>query len=200
MVFYHSLFAAIMGTCSFLLPTQAANLALLVGAILSKRTLRLTPLATEFPIPVVRRKDNPKHELLHRLKRLSRFLSNRQVDAAGVQAAFIPAIIQRLGTPRWLGLILDWTSFDVTLPQLNGGGKRKYQVLTIGIPRCGRTLPLLSVCFERDKLPAKGSQNRWEEEALALVLAALPEGVRPVVVGDRAWPSGTHRVAAEAGN
>jgi hypothetical protein len=60
-------------------------------------------------------------------------------------------------------------------------------VLTIAIPRRGRALPLLSVPYERDKLPAKGSQNRWEEEALTHVLRALPPGVRPVVLGDRGF-------------
>lgn len=63
MVFYHSLFAAITATCSFLLPTQAANLALLIGAILTKRTLCLTALAKAFPIPAERKVDNPKREL-----------------------------------------------------------------------------------------------------------------------------------------
>lgn len=109
-----------------------------------------------------------KHELLHRLKRFSRFLSNDQVDPDEVLVACIPTILAHLGQPRWLGLLIDWTSFDVTLPGLVGGSARKYQVLTIAVPRCGRTIPLLSVTCERGKIPATGSQNRWEEEALAL--------------------------------
>lgn len=48
-------------------------------------------------------------------------------------------------------------------------------------------MPLLSVTYERGKLPATGSQNRWEEAALAQVLDALPLGVRPVVIGDRGF-------------
>jgi len=53
-------------------------------------------------------------------------------------------------------------------------------VLTIAIPRRGRALPLLSVVYERDKLPEEGSQNLWEQEALGLVLTTLPPGVRPI--------------------
>ena len=187
MAFYRHLFPALKAACPFLLPTQAANLALLVGAIVQQRTLNLTRLARAFPIPAERRVASPKHELLHRLKRLSRFLSNGQVDPVAVQAACIPAILAHLGCRRWVGLLIDWTSFDVGLPGLVGGGVRKYQVLTIAVPRCGRAVPLLSVAHERGKLPAAGSQNRWEEEALARVLDALPAGARPVVIGDRGF-------------
>lgn len=177
----------VTGCCPSLLEPQAINLALLIGALLSKRCLCLTTLAKAFPIPVSRRVPAPKHELLHRLKRLSRFLSNAQVDPVAIQVACIPAIVRKLGSPRWLGLVVDWTSFDVTLPRLAGGGRRPYQVLTIGVPCRRRTLPLLSVTYERGKLPAQGSQSRWEEDALARVLAALPPGVRPVVLGDRGF-------------
>jgi hypothetical protein len=185
MGFYHGLFPTILAVCPNLLPTQAANLALLTGAIMARRTLSLTDLARAYPVAAERQVAAPKHELLHRLKRLSRFLSNERVDPVATQAAFIPYILARLGNPRWLGLTIDWTSWAVALPRLAGGGARKYQVLTIAVPRRGRALPLLSVAYEGDKLPV--SQNRCEEEALAAVLAALPAGVRPVVIGDRAF-------------
>ena len=188
MVFYRRILPVVNALCPWLLSTQAANLSLLIGAILMKRTLCLTKLATAFPIPAERRVYSPKHELLYRLKRLSRFLGNHRVDPVAVQVAFIPAILSRLGHPRTLGLIVDWTSFDVTLPKMAKlSGRRKYQVLTIGVPHRGRTIPLLSVVYERDKMPERGSQNRWEEQALTQVLAALPQGVRPVVIGDRAF-------------
>ena len=187
MVFYRRLFPVVKNVCPFLLPTQAANLALLIGAILSKRSLCLTTLAKAFPIPVERQVDNPKHELQHRLKRLSRFLSNDYFDAVQVQLAFIPTVIAQLGYPRWLALAIDWTKFEVNLPGIAGGGKRKYQVLTISIPRRGRALPLLSVTYDSEKLPARGSQNLWEQEALEVVLQALPLGVRPLVIGDRGF-------------
>ncbi len=65
-----------------------------------------------FPCPATRRTPAPKHELLHRLKRLSRFLSNEQVDPIALQVAFIPTVLARLGSPRRIGLVLDWSSFE----------------------------------------------------------------------------------------
>jgi hypothetical protein len=173
--------------CPFLRSTQAANLSWLLVGLVSKRTLCLTTLAKAFPRAAARRVAAPRHELLHRFKRLSRFLSNEQIDPVALQLAFIPVVLARLGNPRVLGLVVDWTSWDTKLLGLAGGGTRPYQVLTIGIPRRGRVLPLLSVVYERDKLPARGSQNRWEEDALTRVLRALPLQVRPVVIGDRGF-------------
>jgi Transposase DDE domain len=187
MASYARLLPLIKTHCPSLRATQAANLTWLVVALLRRRTLCLTALAKAFPRPAARRTAAPKHELLHRLKRLSRFLSNEQVDPVALQLAFVPLVLARLGQPRRLGLVVDWTSWDAKLPGLVGGGTRPYQVLTIGIPRRGRVLPLLSVVYERDKLPARGSQNRWEEEALTELLRALPWNVRPVVIGDRGF-------------
>ena len=187
MASYARLLPLVKSVCPFLRSTQAVNFTWLVVALLTQRTLCLTTLAKVFPRPATRRTAQPKHELLHRLKRLSRFLSNEQVDPIALQVAFLPTVLARLGSPRQLGLVLDWTSFDTKLLGLTGGGRRPYQVLTIAIPRRGRALPVLSVAYERDKLPAKGSQNKWEEEALAHVLRALPPGVRPVVLGDRGF-------------
>jgi hypothetical protein len=187
MASYARLLPLVKSVCPFLRSTQAANFAWLIVALLTQRTLCLTTLAKTFPRPARRRTAAPKHELLHRLKRLSRFLSNDRIDPLALQVAFIPTVLAQLGSPGVIGLVLDWTSFDAKLLGLNGGGRRPYQVLTIAIPRRGRALPLLSVTYERDKLPAKGSQNKWEEEALAHVLRALPSGVRPVVLGDRGF-------------
>ena len=187
MASYRALLPFIKSACPFLRSTQAVNLAWLVAALVTQRTLCLTTLARGFPRAGERRRVAPKHELLHRLKRLSRFLSNKRVDPVAVQVALIPTVLARLGTPRQLGLLLDWTSFDATLLGLTGGGRRLYQVLTIAVPRRGRAVPLLSVVYERDKLPARGSQNTWEQEALAQVFAALPRTVQPIVIGDRGF-------------
>ena len=86
------------------------NLALLVSAILKKRTLCLSELARAYPTPEERRVAAPKHDLLHRLKRLWRFIENERVDALEVQVALVvPHLIARLGYPRLLGLAIDWT-------------------------------------------------------------------------------------------
>ena len=78
--------------CPFLLEPQAINLALLIGALLAKRSLCLTTLAKAFPVPAVRQVPAPEHELLHRLKRLSRFLSNERVDRPRCRP---PAVVNR---------------------------------------------------------------------------------------------------------
>jgi len=95
-----------------------------------------------------------------------------------------PPAISALGRPRLLGLAIDWTSFDTTLP---AGRRIRYHVLRIAVPRRGRAVPLLHLAYDRDDLPSGKSQNQLEEEALAAVLAALPAGVRPVILADRGF-------------
>ena len=116
MPWYNLAKAAINDAAPFLAATQVTNLALLVSAILKKRTLRLSELARAYPTPQERRVAAPKHDLLHRLKRLWRFIDNERVDALAVQMAFVAHVIARLGHPRLLGLAIDWTMFDTVLP------------------------------------------------------------------------------------
>ena len=184
MQWYCRVRGAINTAMPFLLCTQATNLALLVSAILKKQTLCLSELARAYPIPNERRVGAPKHCLLHRLKRLWRFTANERVDPQEVQLALVPHTIFRLGRPRWVGLAIDWTMFDTTLPS---GRRMRYQVLRIAIPRKGRALPLLQLAYDRDRLPASKSQNQLEQEALMAVVRVLPEGVRPVVLADRGF-------------
>lgn len=184
MPWYFRVQAAINSALPELLLTQKVNLALLVSAILKKRTLCLSELARAYPTPKERRVPCPKHDLLHRLKRLWRFTDNERIDALRTQLAFVPHTIACLGHPRLLGLAIDWTMFDTTLPS---GEKMRYQVLRIAVPRKGRALPLLQLAYDRDHLPAHKSQNQLEQEALLTVVRALPEGVRPVVLADRGF-------------
>ncbi len=184
MQYYERVLSAINTAVPFLVPTQAANLALLVSAILIKRGMCLTELARAMPTPAQRRVAHPKHDLLHRLKRLWRFVDNGRVDPLAVQLALIPYTVASLGKPHLLGLALDWTMWDTITPR---GDRVRYQVLRIAVPRRGRALPLLQIAHYRDKLPADSSQNRIEEEALLAVVRALPPGVRPVILADRGF-------------
>ena len=188
MPWYPRVLAAVRAAVPSLAPTQAANLALLTSAILAKRTLCLSALARAYPSPAQRRVPRPKHDLLHRLKRLWRFLDNARLDPVAVQAALVPEVVARLGSPKRLGLAIDWTMFDVTLP---GGRRVRYQVLRVAVPRRGRALPLLQVAYDRDRLPSDRSQNQLEEAALDAVLRALPAGVRAVVLADRGFARAT---------
>lgn len=184
MPWYYRAKAAINAATPFLAPTQKTNLALLISAILKKRTLCLSELARAYPTPTKRRVLAPKHCLLHRLKRLWRFTNNERVDALAVQLAFVPHTVARLGCPRLLGVAIDWTMFDTVLPS---GERMRYQVLRVAIPRKGRALPLVQLAYDRDHLPPERSQNQLEQDALLAVVEALPEGVRPVVLADRGF-------------
>src|SRR3954454_15838587 len=142
---YNRVRSAINATMPFLAPTQAINLALLVSAILKKRTLCLSELARAYHTPEKRRVAAPKHDLLHRIKRLWRFTDNERVDPLEVQMALVSYTIACcLGFPRFLGLAIDWTMFETTLPW---GHTMRYQVLRIAIPRKGRALPLLQLAY-----------------------------------------------------
>ncbi len=188
MPWYYRVRTAINAAAPFLVPTQATNLALLVSAILKKQTLCLSELARAYPTPEGRRVPAPKHDLLHRIKRLWRFTANERVDASEVQMALVPYTIARLGFPRLLGLAIDWTFFDTVLPS---GERMRYQVLRIAVPRKGRALPLLQLAYDRDDLGPNKSQNQIEQDALSAVVGALPMGVRPVILADR----GFHRAS-----
>jgi hypothetical protein len=180
MPWYPRIYAAIQQILPALLPTQATNRTLLVSALLAKRSSCLSELARAYPRPAPeqRRVHAPKHDLLHRLKRLWRFLDNPRIDAQAVQLALIPHTVAALGLPRVLGLAIVWTFFDSALPN---GRRVRYQVLRIAVPRRGRAMPLLQLAYNRDDLPAGQSQNQLEEAALLAVVRALPARVRTVV-------------------
>ncbi len=188
MPWYNRVLSAINVAMPFLVPTQKTNLALLVSAILKKQTLCLSELARAYPTPKERRVASPKHDLLHRIKRLWRFTDNERVDALEAQMALAPYTIARLGFPRLLGLAIDWTMFDTTLPS---GERMRYQVLRIAVPRRGRALPLLQLAYDRDNLSPNKSQNQLEQDALLAVVRALPMSVCPVILADR----GFHRAS-----
>jgi hypothetical protein len=184
MPWYPRIQTAIKQIFPVLIPTQATNLALLVSALLAKRSACLSELARAYPRAAAgqRRVPAPKHDLLHRLKRLWRFLDNPRIDAQTLQLALIPTTIAGLGHPHLLGLAIDWAFFDSALPT---GRRVRYQPLRIAVPRRGRALPLLQLAYNRDDLPA--SQNQLEEAALLTVVRALPPSVRPVVLADRGF-------------
>lgn len=186
MPWYPRIHAAIQQVLPVLLPTQVTNLALLVRALLAKRSSCLSELARAYPRPGLeqRRVPAPKHDLLHRLKRLWRFLDNVRIDALALQLALIPHTTAALGSPRVLGLAIDWTYFDSALPS---GRRARYQALRIAVPRRGCALPLLQLAYNRDDLPIGQSQNQLEETALQAVVRALPPGwPAPVAAWGRA--------------
>lgn len=99
MPWYYRVRSAINAAAPFFASPQQTNLALLVSAILKKRTLCLSELARAYPTPKERRVASPKHDLFHRPKRLWRFTNNERVDALAVQLALVPHTIACLGSP-----------------------------------------------------------------------------------------------------
>jgi len=138
MRYYTRVCAAVNTVLPSLRSTHATNLALLIRAILLKRTLCLSERARAYPSPVQRRIPAPNHDLLHRLKRLWRFLNHERLDPRAVQLALVPHTIARLGYPHWLGLAIDWTMFDTIMPS---GRRVRYHVLRMALPRRGRAIP-----------------------------------------------------------
>jgi hypothetical protein len=126
-----------------------------VGAILKKQTLYLSELARAYPTPKERRVATPKHNLLHRLKRLWRFTDNERVDALEVQLALVPHVVARLGYFDCWGSLL--TGPSVRHHPFPSEKRMRYQVLRIAVPRKGRALPLAQLAYDRDALPANNS-------------------------------------------
>ena len=160
------------------------NLALLVSAILKKRTLCLSELARAYPTPKERRVASPKHDLLHRIKRLWRFTDNERVDALGVQLALVPHTIACRGSPAYWGWPSTGPSSTPPCPPGRGCATRS---LRIAVPRKGRALPLLQLAYDRDDLSPNKSQNQIEQEAILALVRALPGSVRPVILADRGF-------------
>ncbi len=186
MRWYPEILATLKGFLPTLRATQRVNLALLVSALLQQRTCNLTELARAYPSPKVRRVRRPKHDLLHRLKRVWRFLDNPRIDPGACQPAVLPRLLARLGSPGTVLQSLDWAFFTVTTIR---GRRIAYQMLRVAIPWKGRALPVLQVAYPRDEVTLQ--QNRLEEAWLGRVLRALLPRVRVVVLADRGFARAT---------
>ena len=151
MPWYYRVRNAINAAAPFLVPTQTANLALLVSAILKKQTLCLSELTRAYPTPKGAPSGFSQVRPAPPPKELWRFspTTNGSIDPLAVQLALVPHTVACLGFPRLLGLAVDWTFLDTTLPS---GERMRYQILRIAVPRKGRALPLLQLAYNRDNL------------------------------------------------
>jgi hypothetical protein len=106
MPWYYRVKAAINAAMPFLAPTQEANLALLVSAILKKANPPPLGTGSAYPTPAEKRRvPAPKHELLHRIKRPWRFTDTTSgwMLSGGAEMALVPYTIARPGSPRLSG-------------------------------------------------------------------------------------------------
>lgn len=155
--------------------TSHVNLALLASAIYQRRSLRLTDLARTYPVPVQRKLVSPKHGLLHRVKRLSRFLCHPTLTVPTVQQRLVRLSSTACTVPGlWLPILVDLTYFT------------PFAILAASIPHGGRALPVAWRAFRRNlEGEVVLSQNRLIEDCLGALRATLAPGILPVIVADR---------------
>ena len=174
-----SLYARIFPFCKQVAPTwrltQLVNLALLCQALFERHSLVLTDLARAYPVPKRRKIAKPKHGLLHRVKRLWRFLHNPRPDQAGLMLRLTRLSCSVCRTPGLLlPVLVDLTYFE------------PFAVLSANVPRGGRALPIAWRAFRRD-LADEGelSQNHLIERLLSQMLACVVPAIQPVIIADR---------------
>lgn len=155
--------------------TQRTNLALAVYAMLRRKSLTLSHLAQQLPVPEQTRVVDPKHSLWHRLKRLRRFLGNTRTDHAEVmrRCTHLGLVVSDEPGLR-LSLLIDLTYFN------------PYAFLVISVPKLGRAVPIAWHAFRRDLTGESFlSQNHLIDALLARLLVWIPDTVQAVIVGDR---------------
>ena len=146
---------------------QREGLALLVATALDVRDVNLMELAAALPRAAER--------LDMRYQWISRLLGNALIDTDAVMAPFAREVLARAGADgRTLVLIIDQS-------QVNAA----HQMVMVSLRVGGRAVPLAWRVKE-----TQGSVGFAEQRAaLDRVAALLPEGVRPVLLGDRFYGS-----------
>ena len=142
---------------------QRAGLALLVATALDVRAVNLMELAAALPRAAAR--------LDMRYQWISRLLGNDLIQVDAVMAPYARAVLARAAAhAHTLVLIIDQS-------QVNAA----HQMVMVSLRVGGRAVPLAWRVKE-----TQGSVGFAEQRAaLDRVAALLPEGVRPVLLGDR---------------
>ncbi len=156
--------------------TQVRGLALLAQAIFRRHSLVLTELARAYPIPVERKVVCPKHGLLHRVKRVWRFLHHSgKLDEAALMKRLTILSCSVCRTPGLLlPILVDLTYFE------------PYALLSANVPSGGRALPIAWRVFRRDLAgEAELSQNLILQGVLGSMLQRLAKGIQALIVADR---------------
>lgn len=155
--------------------TQLVNLALLSSAISRRKSLVLAELARAYPIPLERKLPRPKHGLLHRVKRLWRFLDNPRLDEEALMRTLSRLSVSVCRSPGLLlPILIDLTYFE------------PFAVLSASIPRAGRALPVAWRTFRRDlEGTPEMSQNLLIEDVVRQMLGRYAPGIHKVIVADR---------------
>jgi hypothetical protein len=143
--------------------TQRRKLALLVATMLSERSANLMDLAAALPRPTDR--------VDMRYQWISRLLSNSLVAVDAVMAPHAREVLAHLAADgRTIVLMIDQTQVSA-----------RHQVIMVAARVGGRALPLAW----RVKQTQGAIGFAEQREALEVVARLLPEGARPVLMGDR---------------
>ena len=142
---------------------QREGLALLTATMLDVRSANLMDLAASLPRAAGR--------LDMRYQWISRLLGNELIEVDAVMAPYAREVLARLASDgRTVVLMIDQTR-----------ATERHQVVMVAARGGGRALPLAW------RVKATGGAIGFAEqrEALEAVARLLPEGVRPVLMGDR---------------
>lgn len=160
----------------------ARTLAWLMVALQRSKNFVLADWARQLPAPKHPRAPHPKHSLLHRVKRVWRWVSHPRLDPIRLQLQALPWLWKAMGQPRRWILLADWTK--VTLRTIRGE-RKTFHVFRIAVIWRFRAIPLVQVAY--DPQTALESQNQVEERVLAALWRALPEGLEVVLMLDRGF-------------
>jgi hypothetical protein len=147
--------------------TQRGKLGLLVATMLAVRSANLMDLAASLPRPCER--------VDKRYQWIERFLSNDRVSVDAVMAPYARELLTLAArTARQLILMIDQSK-----------ATDRHQMVMVAARIGGRALPLAW----RVKMTQGAIGFAEQRETLEAVLALLPEGVTPVLMGDRFYGS-----------
>jgi hypothetical protein len=147
--------------------TQRGKLALLIATMLDVRSANLMDLAASLP--------RPAEQLATRYQWIKRLLANNLVDSDSVMAPYGRQMLARLAAGGGtLVLMIDQTQ-----------ATELHQAAMVAVRVGGRALPLAW----RVKQTHGAIGFAEQREALEAVAALLPEGIRPVLMGDRFYGS-----------
>jgi len=147
--------------------TQRGKLGLLVATMLAVRSANLMDLAASLPRPCER--------VDKRYQWIERFLSNARVSVDAVMAPYARELLKlAAGNGQHLILMIDQSK-----------ATDRHQMVMVTVRIGGRALPLAWRIKETQGAIGFAEQR----EALEAVLPLLPEGTKPVLMGDRFYGS-----------
>lgn len=145
--------------------TQRRNLALLAAAVLCESEVNLMALGAVLPMATGNRAS--------RFQKLKRILANRHIRPDEVMAPYAREVLAALSANgQQLVLVID---------QSQATRLHRHELLMVAVRLGGRALPLAWIV--RETAGAIGFAE--QKEVLERVAAWLPDGAKPVLMGDR---------------